>query len=134
MGLVAKEIKPDLLVSFGTSGGVGVGKTGHIKIGDALLASGCVYIDRLRTSSKSSHDWGVFGGPVVPTKNMDKDLGLVKALLGSQISYIVCFCSPSFFPPPLMTPSWRRFKAACTTSVTTSCSKEPTYFWITRSH
>jgi nucleoside phosphorylase len=89
VGLVAKEIKPDLLVSFGTSGGVGVGKTGHIKIGDALLASGCVYIDRLRTRSKSSHDWGVFGGPVVPTKNMDKDLGLVKALLGSQISYIV---------------------------------------------
>jgi nucleoside phosphorylase len=83
--LVARRIPCDLVVSFGTAGGV----SGKAAIGDAIFASGCVFIDRLRTSSKTAHDWGVHGGPVVPAERMVRDLNLVEGLLGSQISYTV---------------------------------------------
>jgi nucleoside phosphorylase len=83
--LVAREIPCDLVLSFGTAGGV----PGHAHIGDAVFASGCVYTDRLRTSSKTAHDWGVLGGPVVPAERLVKHLGLVEGLLGSEISFNV---------------------------------------------
>uniref|UniRef100_A0A7S4PLK9 EF-hand domain-containing protein n=1 Tax=Paramoeba aestuarina TaxID=180227 RepID=A0A7S4PLK9_9EUKA len=83
VSITAKVINPDLLVSFGTAGGT----VGKVKVGDAVLANGCVFVDRTRTSSKSSHDWGVFGGPTMPTTKLAAKLGLYEGLVGSQISY-----------------------------------------------
>lgn len=65
---------PDLVISFGTAGGV----VGQAEIGDALLANGCVYIDRLRTSSKTAFDWGVHGGPVLPAHRAEAPLPAIQ--------------------------------------------------------
>ena len=81
--LAARLLRPQLLISFGTCGGV----LPQVQIGDALLASGCVFVDRIRTSSKHAFDWGVFGGPTLPTPRLCQALGLRQGLVGSQVSY-----------------------------------------------
>ncbi len=83
--LAAKILLPDVLISFGTSGGM----PNRTQIGEALIAQGCVFMDRIRTSSKRSFDWGIFGGPTLPTPRMDQALGLRKGLIGSQVGYEV---------------------------------------------
>lgn len=55
----ARDLDCDLLISFGTAGGV----EGKVAIGDTVMGTGCVYVDRIRTNSKLAHDWGVYGGP-----------------------------------------------------------------------
>eukprot|EP00667_Euglena_gracilis_P002851 EG_transcript_2856 len=83
--LVARDLDCDLLISFGTAGGV----EGKVAIGDTVMGTGCVYVDRIRTNSKLAHDWGVYGGPVMPCPNMRRDLHLKEGLVGSHINYIV---------------------------------------------
>eukprot|EP00668_Euglena_longa_P017620 GGOE01022044.1.p1 GENE.GGOE01022044.1~~GGOE01022044.1.p1 ORF type:complete len:735 (+),score=210.91 GGOE01022044.1:53-2206(+) len=83
--LVARDLECDLMISFGTAGGM----DGNVAIGDTVLCTGCVYIDRIRTNSKQSHDWGAYGGPVIPCPNMKRDLNLKEGIVGSHISYIV---------------------------------------------
>eukprot|EP01063_Lacrimia_lanifica_P025011 TRINITY_DN3280_c1_g1_i5.p1 TRINITY_DN3280_c1_g1~~TRINITY_DN3280_c1_g1_i5.p1 ORF type:complete len:356 (+),score=153.89 TRINITY_DN3280_c1_g1_i5:719-1786(+) len=83
--MAAKVIQPDLVISFGTAGGW----PSKVQVGDCVVGSGCVFLDRSRTSSKNSFDWGVFGGPTMPCGQMVKDLGLREGLLGVQINYTV---------------------------------------------
>jgi nucleoside phosphorylase len=97
--LAVKILHPDLIVSFGTAGGTisslkyitrpGLLQQENICVGDIVLGSGCVFIDRFRTSSKNSFDWGVFGGTTMLTKKLQHDLGFKTGLLGSQSSYKV---------------------------------------------
>lgn len=60
-----------------------------MNVADVVLGTGCVFMDRFRTSSKNSFDWGVFGGTTMEVKNMARDLGFREGLLGSQSSYKV---------------------------------------------
>lgn len=53
------------------------------------MGTGTVFMDRFRTSSKNSFDWGVFGGTTMAIKNLPQDLGFKEGLLGSQSSYKV---------------------------------------------
>ena len=85
VSLAAKVFNPDLLMSFGTAGGMMT----RVKIGDTLLGSGCVFIDRTRTSSKVAHDWGVYGGRTMKVSNIASSLNLVEGILGSQSNYNV---------------------------------------------
>jgi len=83
--LAAKVINPDIVVSFGTAGG----NVNIVSVADCVIGSGCVFVDRTRTSSKSSFDWGVFGGPTLRTERLRDHLGVKEGILGSQISYSV---------------------------------------------
>eukprot|EP00211_Chloroparvula_japonica_P002566 CAMPEP_0119122668 /NCGR_PEP_ID=MMETSP1310-20130426/2856_1 /TAXON_ID=464262 /ORGANISM="Genus nov. species nov., Strain RCC2339" /LENGTH=435 /DNA_ID=CAMNT_0007112357 /DNA_START=30 /DNA_END=1337 /DNA_ORIENTATION=- len=83
VSIASAVLHPDLLLSFGTAGGI----EGRVHVGDAVLGSGTVFIDRTRTSSKVSHDWGVFGGPTMPAPRLAKDLNMRSGHLGCQISY-----------------------------------------------
>eukprot|EP01126_Amoeba_proteus_P037193 TRINITY_DN3824_c0_g1_i4.p1 TRINITY_DN3824_c0_g1~~TRINITY_DN3824_c0_g1_i4.p1 ORF type:complete len:303 (-),score=56.10 TRINITY_DN3824_c0_g1_i4:104-1012(-) len=84
VALAVKILSPHLIVSFGTGGGI---IKHDIAVGDVILASGTVFLDRFRLSSKNAFDWGVFGGTTMPCKRIWSDLGLKQGLLGSQISY-----------------------------------------------
>jgi len=83
-GLAAKILSPDLIISFGTGGGC---LENDLAIGDAVLATGTIFMDRFRTSNKNAFDWGVYGGLTMPTKKMSLELGLREGIVGSQGSY-----------------------------------------------
>ena len=83
--LAAKLLRPSLLVSFGTAGGV----PGRASVGDVILADGCLFLDRLRTRNKNAFDWGLWGGGCLPTPRMASALGLKTGVLASQIGYSV---------------------------------------------
>jgi len=85
--LIAKLMKPDLVVSFGTAGGCP-----PTTIGGVVLASGCLFLDRTRTSSAGAFSWGIWGGGTVPTPKLVKRLeefNVKFAPVASQISYAV---------------------------------------------
>ena len=52
--LAARLLRPSLLVSFGTAGGV----PGRALVGDVILADGCLFLDRLRTRNKKGEKVG----------------------------------------------------------------------------
>jgi len=82
--LSEKIIHPDIVVSFGTAGGT----EGKVKIGDVVIGTGCVYVDRIRTSSKNSFDWGIYGGPCMDfSHKIIESLGFIRGVVGSQINY-----------------------------------------------
>lgn len=83
--LAARLLRPNLLVSFGTAGGV----PGRASVGDVVLADGCLFLDRLRTRDKNAFDWGLWGGGCLPTPRMSGALGLKTGILASQIGYSV---------------------------------------------
>ena len=83
--LAARLLHPNLLVSFGTAGGV----PGRATVGDVVLADGCLFLDRLRTRDKNAFDWGLWGGGCIPTPKMSEALGLKTGILASQIGYSV---------------------------------------------
>jgi len=83
--LVVKVLNPDIFISFGTAGGI----IGKVVPGEVVLASGCVFIDRFRTSSKNSFDWGVYGGPTMESQNLINDLNIKCGIIGSQDTYSV---------------------------------------------
>ena len=83
--LAARLLRPSLLVSFGTAGGV----PGRASVGDVILADGCLFLDRLRTRNKNAFDWGLWGGGCLPTPRMASALGLKTGVLASQIGYSV---------------------------------------------
>ena len=58
-------------------------------VGDTVLADGCLFLDRLRTRSKSAFDWGLWGGRCVSASHMASSLGLRTGTLASQIGYAV---------------------------------------------
>jgi len=82
----AKLLKPDIVISFGTAGGT----IGKVNIGDVLLGEGCVFIDRIRSSSKNSFDWGIYGGPTMfcPSIN-SSEFKISRGIVGSQVNYSV---------------------------------------------
>jgi len=85
-GLLAKILKPDIVVSFGTAGGI----VGKVKIGDVVIGEGTVFVDRIRTSNKNSFDWGIYGGPSMRcSKNIGSNLQFPRGIVGSQINYSV---------------------------------------------
>ncbi len=53
--LTARLLPPNLVISFGTAGGIS--KRG---VGDVVLAEGCLFLDRLRTRDKNAFDWGLW--------------------------------------------------------------------------
>jgi nucleoside phosphorylase len=81
--LAVKVIDPDIIVSFGTAGG----NPNLVEVGEAVIANGCVFADRFRTSNKNAFDWGVFAGPTMPSDRLIRDLNMRTGLLGSQMSY-----------------------------------------------
>eukprot|EP00928_Gymnodinium_smaydae_P087752 TRINITY_DN71977_c0_g1_i1.p1 TRINITY_DN71977_c0_g1~~TRINITY_DN71977_c0_g1_i1.p1 ORF type:complete len:387 (+),score=56.48 TRINITY_DN71977_c0_g1_i1:52-1212(+) len=86
--LCAKLLHPDLVISFGTVGGVPV-EQGSMHIGDTVLVKGCLFLDRIRTRSKDAFDWGLWGGNTVKADNMARELGLHQGPIASQIGYSV---------------------------------------------
>eukprot|EP01083_Nonionella_stella_P002062 5924_1 len=116
--LVSSIINPDIVINFGTAGGVTSNlnqshapfpschedeedtcKTKEkeeelneplcVEIGDVIFGEAYLFLDRLRTRSKNAFDWGLWGGRSLQADNMVKDLGLTKGIIGSQIGYIV---------------------------------------------
>ena len=83
--LAARLLQPSLIISFGTAGGVPT----NVAVGDTVLADGCLFLDRLRTRSKSAFDWGLWGGRCVSASHMASSLGLRTGTLASQIGYAV---------------------------------------------
>lgn len=83
--LAARLLRPDLVISFGTAGGV----PGRACVGDVVLAKGCLFLDRLRMRNKNAFDWGLWGGGCLPTPRMASALGLKVGTLASQVSYSV---------------------------------------------
>jgi len=84
--LTAKVIRPSLVISFGTAGGI----EGRTQVGDVVLGTGCLFLDRLRTRSKGAFDWGLWGGGCVPAPNLAKKHPCLKAgVVASQIGYTV---------------------------------------------
>jgi nucleoside phosphorylase len=85
-GLVAKILKPDILISFGTAGGI----VGKVKIGDVVVGEGTIFVDRIRTSNKNSFDWGIYGGPSMRCSgSIGSHCNLARGIVGSQINYSV---------------------------------------------
>lgn len=85
--LTAKLLKPSLVVSFGTAGGVP-----PTIVGGVVLASGCLFLDRTRTSSAGAFSWGIWGGGTVKTPNLAtrlEEFSVKYAPCASQISYAV---------------------------------------------
>eukprot|EP01084_Bolivina_argentea_P307093 530734_1 len=108
--LISVFIKPDIVINFGTAGGVTkISKSQYnlvkaiddkkdeldnennvrdtVEIGDVIFGEACLFLDRLRTKNKNSFDWGLWGGKSMKCKNMIKDLGLCCGIIGSQVSY-----------------------------------------------
>ena len=54
-GLIKKVMEPDLVISFGTCGSFS-------DIGDVVLGTQALFVDRIRLSSDNSFNWGVWGG------------------------------------------------------------------------
>jgi len=79
-GLIKKIMEPDLVISFGTCGG-------FLDIGDVVLGTQALFVDRIRLSSDNSFNWGVWGGQAQDASNMVDACGLKSAVMGSQISY-----------------------------------------------
>ena len=88
--LAARLLRPSLVVSFGTAGGV----QGKASVGDVVLADGCLFLDRLRTRDKNSFDWGLWGGGCVHTPRLASALGIKN---GEWPPLLVVFGSPSCF-------------------------------------
>ena len=59
--LVSYFINPDIVISFGTAGGI----KNNIVIGDVFMGDYCHFIDRIRLSSKKSFDLGIWGGTCI---------------------------------------------------------------------
>jgi hypothetical protein len=70
--LAARLLEPNLIVSFGTAGGV----EGKAAVGDVVLADGCLFLDRLRTRNKNAFDWGLWGGGCMDTPRLAAALGI----------------------------------------------------------
>eukprot|EP01084_Bolivina_argentea_P114604 204000_1 len=111
--LVSSIIEPDIVISFGTAGGITDINTApcelvlredteetkqkeeeeneshYVEIGDVIFGEACLFLDRLRTRSKNAFDWGLWGGRSLQADNMAKDLGLTKGVIGSQIGYMI---------------------------------------------
>lgn len=103
--LVAQVIKPDLAISFGTSGGFLKGWDllpgqelidsaanwfSGLQITDSVLVGACYWIDRFRSSSATSFQWGVWGGPTIGVSDtFIRECGLRRGNCGSQFSYKV---------------------------------------------
>lgn len=85
--LVASAVGPSLVISFGTAGGVHVADGGQA-VGDLVLGRACFFLDRLRTSSLTAYEWGLWGGGCCPAPNLVKALSLPSQCnLASQIGY-----------------------------------------------
>lgn len=82
---MAKVLDPDIVISFGTAGGMI--NSEKMKIGDVICSHGAVFMDRLRTSSTRAFQWGVWGGLAIKAETLVHDLNLQSGVVGSQLSY-----------------------------------------------
>merc|ERR1712228_2664 len=106
--LISAIIKPDIVISFGTAGGITLdsktkynlkhdqtenelykNKASHCEIGDVIFGEACLFLDRTRTKDKNAFDWGLWGGCSIKTQKMCTDLNLIKGVIGSQVGYMV---------------------------------------------
>ena len=101
--LIAKIIKPNLVVSFGTAGGIPPTNS----VGSVVLANSCLFLDRTRTSSASAFSWGVWGGGTVPTPR------LADALKPFNVHYAPCASQTSYTVPPLSMEKIKSHRIAC---------------------
>merc|ERR1712232_1019519 len=51
-----------MVMNFGTSGGY---KEAGLTVGSAVVASGAIFQQRLRSTSQKSFNWALYGGPVL---------------------------------------------------------------------
>ncbi len=86
--LTAREISPDLVISFGTAGG----KAADVNIGDGIIGSSLLFIDRIRTSSQAAFEWGILGGTTMQSHRLIQNCSLKEGIIASQIAYAI---SPS---------------------------------------
>jgi len=56
LSLLNRDIAPDLVISFGTAGGI------DLDVGDVVMGNASFYLDRTRLSSQLSFEWGILGG------------------------------------------------------------------------
>jgi len=56
LSLLNRELAPDLVISFGTAGGIG------LDVGDVVMGNASFYLDRTRLSTQRSFEWGILGG------------------------------------------------------------------------
>jgi len=83
--LVAKLLRPDLVINFGTSGGF----PSVCKVGDVLLADACLFLDRLRFKNVTAFEWGMWGGNTIKADKLQRDLELTVGTVASQIQYSI---------------------------------------------
>ena len=101
--LVAKIIKPNLVVSFGTAGGIPPDNP----VGSVVLANSCLFLDRTRTSSASAFSWGIWGGGTVLTPR------LADALKPFKVNYAPCASQISYTVPQLSVEKIKTHHIAC---------------------
>lgn len=84
--LIRKEIDPDLVISYGSAGGV---KELGIEIGDVVCPTSAIFMDRLRCRNQNAFYWGLYGGVPVPCPNILSKFELASGPVGSKIGYVV---------------------------------------------
>jgi len=77
LSLLNRDIAPDLVISFGTAGGI------DLDVGDVVMGNASFYLDRTRLSSQLSFEWGILGGSA---QTMDLD-GIPIFAMGSHQEY-----------------------------------------------
>jgi len=83
--LVAKVLRPNLVINFGTSGGF----PNCCGLGDVVLVDACLFLDRLRFKTVNAFEWGIWGGATIPSETLQRDLSLKVGTVGSQIQYAI---------------------------------------------
>jgi nucleoside phosphorylase len=78
-GLISSLISPDLVINFGICGAY---LTQDFQIGDILIGKSCFYIDRLRSLSQDDFESGIWGGGLVRSEGMVRELRLKSVNFG----------------------------------------------------